>query len=434
MNPGEKRAIADFSDSNVINVIVAHDPADIDIAAFGLDAAKKIADDRYTVLFSNVSSPDKSITMSRLDSGTVFSVYPDKVPAHIDRITITATHDSLPLQRATTLKATINNAVIIDAKPHLGDEKAVMLLDIYRHNGAWRLGAVVQGFAGGLGALVTHFGGEVDDGTTTTSAPVAQPSAPAPTAPAAQPVSLSKVDLRKQQVGVSLKKLGIEHEKAEVLFVIDGSGSMAKLYANGTVQETVERIAPVALRLDDDGAMTTWYYASRCKQVEDLTATNLEGFVARTLPSPGAKIGGRDTGKKGFFGGAVKDGGESIGYGNNEPVVMNAILDGEPSSRTKPLLIIFLTDGGIDRTTSKEIIRILQKISNRPIFWQFVGVGNANYGVLRELDTISGRVVDNAGFFSVDDLSRISDDELYDRILSEFPAWLKAARAARIMA
>ena len=39
----------------------------------------------------------------------------------------------------------------------------------------------------------------------------------------------------------------------------------------------------------------------------------------------------------------------------------------------------------------------------------------------------------NFRFFSVDDLSRISDDQLYDRILSEFPAWLKAARAARIM-
>ncbi|ATP19905.1 VWA domain-containing protein [Sphingobium yanoikuyae] len=433
MNPGEKRAIADFTDSNVINVIVAHDPADIDIAAFGLDAAKKIADDRYTVLFSNNASPDKSITMSRLDSGTLFSIYPEKVPGHIDRITITATHDTLPLQRATVLKATINNAVTVDAKPHLGDEKAVMLLDLYRHNGAWRLGAVVQGFAGGLAALVTHFGGEVDDGSASSPAPSTPAPAPIPSAAPSAPVSLSKVDLRKQQVGVSLKKLGIEHEKAEVLFVIDGSGSMAKLYSNGTVQETVERIAPVALRLDDDGTMSTWFYASRCKQVEDLTATNLEGFVARTLPSPGAKIGARETGKKGFFGGALKEGGDSIGYGNNEPVVMNAILDAEPSHRTKPLVIIFLTDGGIDGSTSKEIIAILQRISNRPIFWQFVGVGNANYGVLRKLDTIDGRVVDNAGFFSVDDLSRISDDQLYDRILSEFPAWLKAARAARIM-
>jgi hypothetical protein len=140
-----------------------------------------------------------------------------------------------------------------------------------------------------------------------------------------------------------------------------------------------------------------------------------------------------DTGRKGFFGGAVMEGGVSIGYGNNEPVVMNEIIAKEPNNRVKPLLIIFLTDGGIDSGTSNQIIRILRDISNRPIFWQFVGVGNADYGVLRKLDTISGRVIDNAGFVSVDDLSRINDDELYDRILSEFPAWLRAARAARIL-
>jgi hypothetical protein len=129
----------------------------------------------------------------------------------------------------------------------------------------------------------------------------------------------------------------------------------------------------------------------------------------------------------------AKSGGESIGYGNNEPVVMNAILATEPARRTVPRLVIFVTDGGIDRGTSEVIKDILRKSSRQAIFWQFVGVGNANYGVLRELDTIDGRVVDNAGFFSIDDLSTISDDDLYDRVLSEFPAWLRAARAAGII-
>ncbi|WP_336970775.1 VWA domain-containing protein [Sphingobium aromaticiconvertens] len=139
------------------------------------------------------------------------------------------------------------------------------------------------------------------------------------------------------------------------------------------------------------------------------------------------------TGKKGFFGGDAKTGGESIGYGNNEPVIMNAILEQQPQKRSTPLFIIFLTDGGIDGSTSKVIQKILRDTSGKPIFWQFIGVGKANYGVLRELDAITGRVVDNAGFFSVDDLSEISDDDLYDRILSEFPLWLKAARTANIL-
>jgi stress response protein SCP2 len=435
IKPGEKRPIADLTADRRIRVAVTHSPADIDIAAFGLNAERKIGDDRYVVLFSNERSPEGAISFAKGSDETTITVDLDALPQDIQRVSITATHDDLPLRQAAALSATIAGAVTLDAKPMLGDEKAIMLLDLYRHAGDWRLGAIVQGFNGGLAALVEHFGGDVADDAEPTAPTPAPAPAPVPaTAEPEPPLPRGKVDLRKHKVGVSLKKLGIEHEKADVTFVIDGSGSMTHLYANGTTQETVERIAPVALRLDVDGTMDTWYYASSCKQVAALDAHNLEGFVARTLPTPGARIGSVETGKKGFFGGVARSGGESIGYGNNEPVVMNAILATEPPRRTVPRLVIFLTDGGIDRGTSEVIKDILRSASRQPIFWQFVGVGNANYGVLRELDTVEGRMIDNAGFFSVDDLTRITDEELYDRILSEFPAWLRAARSAGVLA
>lgn len=447
MTPGEKRPLADLTGNRTIGITVTHAPADIDIAAFGLNAERRIGDDRYFILFSNERSPEGAIVYAKQGGETRIAIELDRLPADIQRISITATHDDLPLGRAAALSVTIAGAVQIDARPYLGTEKAVMLIDLYRHGGDWRIGAVVQGFNGGLAALVEHFGGDVatDDGP----APPAPPAPPSQ--PAAAPVRLTKVDLRKQKVGVSLRKLGIEHQKAEVTFIIDASGSMSALYADGVVQETVERIAPVALRLDDDGSMDTWFYASSCKQVEALNADNLEGFVARTLPSPGDAIGAVE--KKGFFGGMKRAGGESLGYGNNEPVVMNAVLGTEPKARTIPRLVILLTDGGIYE--SEEIIAILRASSRLPIFWQFIGVGNDygddeeddygdddddeedeidNYGVLVALDTIDGRVVDNAGFFSVDDLRLITDEELYDRILSEFPTWLRAARAAGILA
>jgi hypothetical protein len=103
------------------------------------------------------------------------------------------------------------------------------------------------------------------------------------------------------------------------------------------------------------------------------------------------------------------------------------LLADEPADRTTPLLVIFMTDGGF--APSKDIARIITNAAHKPIFWQFVGIGNSNFGMLRNLDTLPNRVVDNAGFFAVNDLAKISDEELYDRLLSEFPAWLKAARA-----
>ncbi|WP_408589490.1 VWA domain-containing protein [Novosphingobium sp.] len=414
MSPGEKRAVSDLTFSRKIDVTVRHAPDDIDIVAFGLNAERKIADDRYTVLFSNERSPEGAISYCRITGATTITVYLDLLPVSVDRISLVASHDTMALKQARQLSVDFAGVATVEPLSALGDEKAVMLLDLYRHNGVWRLGVVVQGFSGGLADLVRHLGGDVDE------SPAAAPPPP--------PLSLSKVDLRKQKVGVSLKKLGIEHEKAEVVFVIDATGSMSTLYRNGTVQETIERIVPVSLRLDDDGIMPTWFYASGCARTEDLTAKNYEGYVPRTLPSPMKPVIGV---QKHSCAAIDRKGEVTIGGVNNEIVILNALLDDEPANRTTPLLVIFMTDGGF--APSKEIAKIITNAAPRPIFWQFVGVGNNNFGMLRNLDTLPGRVVDNAGFFPVTDLAKITDEELYDRLLSEFPAWLKAVRAKGIL-
>lgn len=417
MTPGEKRLISDLTQSRQIDLTVRHAPDDIDIVAFGLNAQRQIADDRYTVLFSNERSPEGAIAYRRAGASTIISVNLDQVPASIERISLVASHDTIALKQARELDVDFAGVATIAPLATLGDEKAVILLDLYRHASAWRLGVVVQGFSGGLANLIRHLGGDV----------VTEPEA-APAPPPTPPVSLSKVDLRKQKVGVSLKKLGIEHEVADVLFVIDGTGSMSRLYRTGIVQETVERIVPVSLRLDADGIMPTWFYASGCARVDDLTAKNFEGFVSRTLPAPMQPV---QTVQKHSCASVDRKGVVTIGGVNNEIVILNAILEDEPAKRNTPLLVIFLTDGGF--APSKDIANILRNAAYRPIFWQFVGLGNANYGMLRKLDTLEGRVVDNAGFFSVDDIAKITDEELYDRLLSEFPAWLKAARTAGIL-
>ncbi|MBB5119782.1 hypothetical protein AF335_12630 [Streptomyces eurocidicus] len=52
---------------------------------------------------------------------------------------------------------------------------------------------------------------------------------------------------------------------------------------------------------------------------------------------------------------------------------------------------------------------------------------------LERFDTMPGRRVDNVGFFAVDDIGAVPDTELYDRLLSEFPDWMAAARRAGIL-
>lgn len=80
-------------------------------------------------------------------------------------------------------------------------EAALIVAEIYKRNGAWKIRNVSQGFNGGLAALATHFGVEI---AAPELAPTPQP-APGPQ-PAPKPVSLSKVSLTKNERTVSLKK------------------------------------------------------------------------------------------------------------------------------------------------------------------------------------------------------------------------------------
>ena len=96
-----------------------------------------------------------------------------------------------------------------------------------------------------------------------------------------------------------------------------------------------------------------------------------------------------------------------------------------------PVYIVFISDGGVSE--ARKIKKILQEASSQPIFWQFVGIGGRNYGVLEKLDTMEGRVVDNCNFFKIDNIESISESMLYDFLLQEFPIWLTEAKNKNIV-
>ena len=120
----------------------------------------------------------------------------------------------------------------------------------------------------------------------------------------------------------------------------------------------------------------------------------------------------------------------SLGYGNDEPKVMRQVIDEYRRSKI-PAYVLFVTDGGVG--SESQIKSLLIEASKEPIFWQFIGVGGYGYGVLERLDTMSGRYVDNANFFALDDFKSVSNSELYSRLLNEFPQWLKEIRKKRMI-
>ncbi|WP_343518468.1 TerD family protein [Sphingomonas sp.] len=206
---GEKRGLADLGIGSRCEVAVRFGLAGVDIAAFGLDAARKIGDDRYVVLFSNPQAPGNAIAMTSSPDKASFALDLDALPASIDRIVFTATHDDRPIAEARPLSISIDGGKAeFNVAEHLTNEKAVMMVELYRHSSGWKLGTIAAGFAGGLASLIGHFGGEVADAAPPPPPPAPPPPPPpAPAAPAA-PVSLKKITLEKSSPSVSLKKTG----------------------------------------------------------------------------------------------------------------------------------------------------------------------------------------------------------------------------------
>src|SRR3546814_4314408 len=151
------------------------------ISAFGLDASKKIGDDRYVILFSNSRSPNGEISLASSSDRASFTLDLDALPASIDRIVFTATHDDRPIAESRPLTVSIDQGKAeFNVAEHLSNEKAVMMIELYRHSSGWRCGTIAQGFAGGIARLNAPFGGEV----AASPAPAPTPAPPPPPASA----------------------------------------------------------------------------------------------------------------------------------------------------------------------------------------------------------------------------------------------------------
>lgn len=219
----------------------------------------------------------------------------------------------------------------------------------------------------------------------------------------------------------------MEGQLAKVVLCLDFSGSMGHLYSNGQVQELVERILPLGLAFDDNGKVDFYLFSDGVKKVpQNITLSNVAGYI-------NAKILGK----------------YQMGGTNYAPAIKRVVEDSVPTKtegggfmgklfggsgkkvptgekQDYPTYVIFITDGdSFDHKESEEAIKLASK---GPVFFQFIGIGREKFPFLSKLDTMSGRFIDNANFFSISDLSAKSDDDLYKLLLTEFPSYVKEAR------
>ena len=389
--------------------------ATYDFCCFGVDKNDKLSDDRYMIFYNQLCSPAGEITCAEIPSGVEFTINLNALPEKIQKLVFTGSIDGAGVMKEiSSHKIFIGDQISADFDgADFEQEKAITSLEIYRKNG-WRFNIVARGFNGGLDALLAFYGGEqADDDKEITPAP---PPPEPPKKIFEPPPAPKKISLEKKiQDGapklISLvKPLKVELEKRNLLnvtarvgLVMDISGSMQNAYKKGYVQQIVNKILPVAVQFDDDGELDFWFYGTHYDKRPNVTMKNYEIAVPRDWKKLMLRLGGS----------------------NNEPLVMRNIV-AEYEDSTLPAYVIFVTDGGIYKTGG--IKKLLVYSSYMPIFWQFVGVWGSHYDILEKLDTMRGRYVDNANFFALDDFMGVSNEELYSRLLNEFPNWLNSIK------
>ncbi len=412
----------------------------VDLMAFQLTDAGRVRGDHDLVFFNQPASVEGAL---RLVAGDRLALSLAGVPQDVATITV-----AVALDEATTgsLAAIQGLGVSVQAGAEtlecpvegLTTERAVVLLEVYRRQGAWKLRNVSAGWDGGLADLVREHGVSVDDEAPeavaphapVTTAPTSPPPAPPTSAGAATPDGVRSVpgeqrlsfekrqrlDLRKREVAKVLLTKGAPTARARVVMVIDKTGSMRRQYSTRVVHRVVERMIPVAIQLDDDGSLEAYLYGSSFARLPDVTVEQADEWSDTFLHLDGTH-------------GGISY--RRIGGYNDEIPIMSEVLSTLRQRDPMPTLVLFFTDGGFSQRGP--ITELVRQASGLPAFWQFVGIGRANYGLLTALDELEGRVVDNVGFFELDDIDAVADSELYARLLGEFPDWLRAARAAGIV-
>lgn len=218
---------------------------------------------------------------------------------------------------------------------------------------------------------------------------------------------LHKINLNKEEVHkVCLSKGPLNNLTSRVAVVFDYSGSMSNQYKNGTVQSVLEKLLPIAMEFDDNGSMEVWLFEDGFRRMPDMTLDNFYGYVQREIIDKRLSMGGT----------------------NYAPVMQDVIkkyMQEEPAKI--PNYVIFITDG--DNWDKDVTTNTIIDASNKPIFWQFVGLGNASMSYLETLDDMPSRYVDNADFFR----ASTAADVTYEKLLDEYPGWIANSKVQNML-
>ncbi|MER6287344.1 TerD family protein [Streptomyces sviceus] len=175
-------------------------PVRLDVSGLLLTADGKVRSDDDFIFYNQPSGPGVTYRSGGGTAPDAITVDTSAVPPGIEKIVVTASPDAAGqtfqgIEPTATIRNADDNSVLATfTPPQLGTETALVIVEVYLRNGAWKARAVGQGYANGLAGIATDFGVTVEEPAATPApAPVAAPVPPpvqtpvAPPAPAMDP-------------------------------------------------------------------------------------------------------------------------------------------------------------------------------------------------------------------------------------------------------
>ncbi|MFF9071447.1 TerD family protein [Streptomyces sp. NPDC014735] len=168
-------------------------PVRLDVSGLLLAASGKVRSDDDFIFYNQPAGPGVTYRSGGGTSPDAILVDTAAVPPGIEKIVVTASPDAAGqtfqgIEPTATVRNADDNSVLATfTPPRLTTETALVVMEVYLRNGAWKVRAVGQGYANGLAGIATDFGVSVEDEPAPTATPAPAP-APAPTAmPSAPP-------------------------------------------------------------------------------------------------------------------------------------------------------------------------------------------------------------------------------------------------------
>ncbi|MFE6962477.1 TerD family protein [Streptomyces sp. NPDC057696] len=172
-------------------------PVRLDVSGLLLTADGKVRSDDDFIFYNQPSGPGVTYRSGGGTAPDAIVVDTAAVPPGIEKIVVTASPDAAGqtfqgIEPTATIRSVDDGSVLATfTPPQLGTETALVVVEIYLRNGAWKVRAVGQGYANGLAGIATDFGVSVEEPAAPAPAPVqpAQPvqAVPAPTTPPVDP-------------------------------------------------------------------------------------------------------------------------------------------------------------------------------------------------------------------------------------------------------